>query len=246
MKNVCAVLIVLLLHTGMASPLKAFSRDQSTNPALHAIPNDYTFRTDQVVLPIAEKEKTFWDYLSFFEFAKHPQVTALVPAEEATDLKLHVRELGQQLLKNARESIVDDQVVTVSSFVNLDNLYQVSAFGRYIGEQLIGELQLAGVEVIDVRKTPGMMIREGKGEYALSRDMSELSYIHAAQSTIVGTYTYANNQVLLNARLLHNQNGLVLSQANLVFDLDPLTEKLLADDGMPARHNSTINIQALN
>ncbi len=207
----------------------------------HPVPSDYTYRTERISDPPQEK-KSAWDYLSFFALPKPPKHH--VAAEEANELKMRVRELGQQLLLNSKESIAEEYVVTVSSFVNLNNLYQVSAFGRYFGEQLIGEMQLAGVEVIDVRKTNGIMIHEGKGEYGLSRNMGELSYIHSAHATVVGTYTYSNGQVLVNARLLNNSDGMVLSQANVVFELDPLTEGFLADEGAPPRQGSVVSIQS--
>jgi TolB-like protein len=209
----------------------------------HVLPGDYVYRTEKVLVPQTET-KTFWDYLSFFALPEKKTIMLAVPAEEATELKMRVRELSHQLIKNSEESIAEEYVVTVSSFVNLNNLYQISSLGRYIGEQLLGELQLAGVEVIDVRKTPGLMIHERQGEYGLSREMTELSYIHGAHANVVGTYTYSDGQILINTRLLRNPDGMVLSQANLVFELDPMTRGLLADDGMPSKNGSKVRVQA--
>ncbi len=245
MKKVFIVVIGVLLFACFieAGDSLALQEERFVYHDAHAMPGDYVYRTEKVFLP-QEDTKKLWDYLSFFALPKKEIQEHSIPAEEANELKMRVRELCLQLIKNPVESIAEEYVVTVSSFVNLNNLYQISSLGRYIGEQLIGELQMAGVEVIDVRKTPGLMIHENQGEYALSRNMAELSYIHSAHATVVGTYTYSDGQILLNARLLRNTDGMVLSQANLVFELDPMTKGLLADESTPPRRGSKVSVQA--
>jgi len=208
----------------------------------HSIRPEYLYSTGQVEQK-TDADKRIWDYLSFFAFRNDPEKEHFYPAEEATELKARVRELGRQLLANVQESIAGEYVVSINSFVNLNNLYKTSSFGRYIAEELIGELQMAGVEVIDVRKAAGLMIYEKHGEYGLSRDMNELSYVHNSQLMVVGTYTYAQGQAFVNARLLQNSNGMVLSHASLVFDLDPVTRQMLSDESMPPRRGRVVKIE---
>ena len=204
---------------------------------------DYLYRTEKIVAEPQHK-KNLWEYLSFFAWKSDKDDVHLFRAEEATELKMRVRELSRQLIVNAQEAIAEEYVLTVNTFVNLHNLYKTSSLGRYIGEQLIGELQLAGVEVIDIRKSAGLMIHEKHGEYGLSREMKELSYIHTSQAMVVGTYTYTEDQILLNARLLRNVDGMVLSNASLAFELDTVTRQLLADEAMPARKGGLVSVQA--
>ncbi len=205
------------------------------------MPPEYLHEVEKVGTP--QEQKTLWNYLSFFSWGKKEVETIKSPAFESTTLKGRVKELGRQLLANSREGIVEEYVVTVNSFVNLNNLYKTSSLGRYIGEELIGDLQMAGVEVIDVRKGAGIMIHEKAGEYGLSRDMKELSYIHNAQAMIVGTYTYADGQIFVNARVLRNIDGMVLSNASLAFDLDSMTSHMLADEAMPPRKAGVVRLQ---
>ena len=206
---------------------------------VHRIQPEYLYRTAEI-----EQKKggpgSLWDFLSF---NSNPDGGHLFEAEEATELKARVRELSRQLLANAQESIVDEYVITINSFVNLGNLYKTSSLGRYVAEQLLGEMQMAGVEVIDVRKAAGLMIYEKHGEYGMSRDMDELNYAHASEAMIVGTYTFAQGQIFLNARLLQNSDGKILSNASLVFDLDPVTRQLLSDESMPARRGRVVKIE---
>jgi TolB-like protein len=141
--------------------------------------------------------------------------------------------LCKNLLANSREEVADEYAVMVSTFVNLNNLYATSSLGRYLGEQMIGELQMAGVEVVEVRKSPGILVSRNHGEYGLSRDMDELAFVQPVQAMVVGTYAVADGEIFVNARLLRNEDNVVLSSANMVLPLSNLTARLLADEAMP-------------
>ena len=167
-----------------------------------------------------------------------------IPAAESEELRQRVKELTRQLLGNAPHWLGEDYTLTVNTFVNLKNLYATSSLGRYLGEQMLGELQAAGVGVIDVRKGNGLLIREGFGEYGLSRDIKELSGRYPSQAMVVGTYAYADGQILLNARLLRNRDGMVLSHASIAFKLDDLTRQLLQDEAAPPRPGGEVRIEA--
>ncbi len=204
----------------------------------HAIPPDYVYRTGRVFSPQNE---------AACRQGKEDRATERAALPAGGDrLQGEVRMLARQLLANAREEIDDEYVLTVSTFVNLNNLYATSALGRYIGEQLITELQLAGIDVIDVRKTPGIMVSEGFGEYGLSRDMDELRFVQPAAAMVVGTYTVADGQVLLNARLLRNSDGMALSAASSAIAVDKTVGRLLADEGMPVGTGSTVQMRAFD
>lgn len=207
-----------------------------------AMKRDYQYRTARTPEPPADK--TLWDYLSFFAIKTAADPRPEVPAAEAEELRARTRELVRQLLQNAADGIAEEYVVTVNSFVNLNSLYKTSSLGRYLGEQMIGELQAAGVEVIDVRKSNSLMIRESFGEYGLSRDMHELRSNHGSQAMVVGTYTHANGQILLNARVLRNSDGMVISHANSAFALDSFTGQLLQDEAAPPRQGGMVKIEA--
>ena len=142
--------------------------------------------------------------------------------------------MGKALIANASEVVADEYVVAVSTFVSLDNLYATSSLGRYLGEQLLSTLQQEGLEVIEVRKTPGLMVSPYHGEYALSRSMDEISLVQGAQAVVVGTYAVAGQEIFVNARLLRNDDNRVLSSASLVLPIDALTANLLANESMPA------------
>ncbi|HCC54820.1 MAG TPA: hypothetical protein DEQ20_07855 [Desulfobulbaceae bacterium] len=195
----------------------------------HAIPADYVFRTARVFSPLNMPQSFF----PGFGFGKIGG-SAVGDVGQGAILQAKINQLGKALIVNASEVLADEYVVAVSTFVNLDNLYATSSLGRFLGEQLLSTLQQAGLEVIEVRKTPGMMVSPYHGEYALSRSMDEISLVQAAQAVVVGTYAVAGQEIFVNARLLRNDDNRVLSSASMVLPIDQLTANLLANESMPA------------
>ncbi len=190
------------------------------------VPGDYVYRTPRVFT--AEKPENRFSWLWLTGGSKE-----VMPAETGTQLRLRVRELAAQLLAGSKEPVAGDLRVTVATFVNLDQIYETSALGRYLAEQMLHELQRRGVDVVDVRMMPAMQISKGHGEYALSRDMSELSYVHQADAVVAGTYSVAAGQIFVQARLLENGTGLLLASSSLDFKMDGLVEAMLKDSGQP-------------
>lgn len=194
----------------------------------HQAPSDYVYRTPRVFGPEKATGSFSWHWLLGEE-------KTAIPAETGTQLKLRVRELAAQLLAGSKEPVAGELRVAVASFVNLNQIYETSALGRYLGEQMLQELQRAGVDVLDVRMMPALQISEGHGEYALSRNMSELNYTHHADAVVAGTYSVADGQIFVNARLLENGSGLLLAGGSLVFEMDGVSAAMLRDAAQPLR-----------
>ncbi|MBU4177770.1 MAG: FlgO family outer membrane protein [Desulfurivibrionaceae bacterium] len=240
---------VLLALTGAATAVLAddgrssdtagnggvFQERQKPSPAYrpyfynypHAIPPDYVFRTARVFSPRNMSQTG----LPAFGQAGGGTTDG---AGQGAALHARISQMGKALIANASEVVADEYVVAVSTFVSLDNLYATSSLGRYLGEQLLSTLQQEGLEVIEVRKTPGLMVSPYHGEYALSRSMDEISLVQGAQAVVVGTYAVAGQEIFVNARLLRNDDNRVLSSASLVLPIDALTANLLANESMPA------------
>ena len=229
----CSLFFLILLHVNLSMASQSVMEGR-----------DYKYRSEPVLV---EKDKKDWsgELQSLFTRRKadgKPEI----PAEMATELKLRIRQLSHQLLENVRENRFNESVLIVTTFVNLNDLYETSALGRLMSEQLIGELQKSGVEIIDARMSVSLQISQGFGEYALSRDMSQLGYVHEAQAVVVGTYSVAADEIVVNARLLQQDNGAVLSSASIVFPADKFISVLLSDPGKPAPKGSMVPLQSFS
>ncbi len=212
----------------------------------HEIGPEYVYRTSRVFVPEEPDISWFTGFRKLFERRHEAEIKPAVPEEQATELKLKVRELSRQLLLHSREPVAEELRVIVSTFVNLNRLYMTSGLGRAIAEQMISEMQRGGVEVVDVRMTPSLQIREGHGEYSLSRDMSELSYVHDVQAVVSGTYTVSDGQVIVGARILQQGDGMVLSSGSITFPVNDFIRGLLQDEAMPPRKGAPVQLRSFS
>jgi hypothetical protein len=72
--------------------------------------------------------------------------------------------------------------------------------------------------------------------------MAQLSYVHDAQAVVVGTYTISDGQVMINARLLQQGDGLVLSSGSIVFPANRLVQDFLRDEAMPPTRGTMVEL----
>ncbi len=218
--------LILLAGAAAAQASDAVTLHRYVVDYPHQVPGDYVYRTPRVFAPERGGVDFSWNWLS-------GDKKDVMPAETGTQLKLRVGELASQLLAGSKEPIPGEMRLAVASFVSLDQVYETSALGRYLAEQMLHELQRLRVDVIDVRMMPSMQISKGYGEYVLSRDMAQLNYAHHADAVVAGTYSVADGQIFVNVRLLENNSGLVLTGASMVFEADALTAAMLKHAGQP-------------
>lgn len=105
-----------------------------------------------------------------------------------------------------------------ATFVNIDNLYQTSTFGRVCAEDLANELKRRGFDVVEIRRSQDLMISRRSGELALSRDSAELFESYQANALLVGTYALTAQQVWLSVRLVRAADNRLVAVGSAVFD----------------------------
>lgn len=204
----------------------------------HEMPPDYIARTGLAPSP---SQPTAPFGLAWMKGLLSPSVEKTVEAaggsemrhRQAVALTEKVGALASQLVAQGREHIDTEDALTVSTFVNLNDLYRTSSLGRFLGEQLIGSLRREGYGVIEVRKPAAILVQERFGEYGLSRDMGELAFVHQAQAMVVGTYAPSAGQVFVNVRLMRGSDGFVLAAASMVLEEDEVVAGLLRDEAAP-------------
>ncbi len=115
-----------------------------------------------------------------------------------------------------------------ATFVDINNLDTSSGLGRVIGEQLGSKFAQQGFTVVEIKMRNNIFIKEGAGEFALSRSIREISQSHNAAAVIVGTYAVARQSVFVQARLIRAIDNLILSSYDYILPLGPDAKALLA------------------
>jgi TolB-like protein len=126
-------------------------------------------------------------------------------------------------LKERREPLL------AATFVDINNLEMSSGLGRVIGEQIGSRFAQQGFTVVEIKMRNNIFVREGSGEFALSRSVKEISQSHNAAAVIAGTYAIGRQSVFVNARLIRATDNLVLAAYDYVLPLGPDAKALIAE-----------------
>jgi TolB-like protein len=124
--------------------------------------------------------------------------------------------------------------IGVTTFVNIDDLYASSTFGRMVGEQLMSELSMKGFDVIELRHADALQFLDRGGEFALSRDAGMVKPERSLAGVVVGTYVTSPERVYVNARLIDPSTSKVLSAGSVEMSKTPELAKLIRGGSVPA------------
>lgn len=153
-------------------------------------------------------------------------VTPIVPADTpAGGFNAEIVSLADQLERNLDQKLLDNSYI-VTSFANLDKLSETTAFGRLVAENLVHELQVRRWHLFDVRLTKEVIINDS-GEFSLSRDIGRIRDSYKVSGIVVGTYAVNRNSIVLNARVINLDSGLVVSAAQSYLPITGFLDNLL-------------------
>lgn len=136
--------------------------------------------------------------------------------------------MADQIERNTDRKSVENTFI-VTSFTNLNRLSETTAFGRLVAEDLIHELQVRKWKVFEVRLTRDVVINEA-GEFSLSRDINKIKELYKVGGIVTGTYSVAGNNVVVNARVIDINTGLVASSGQVHMPVSWFTDALLFNE----------------
>ena len=151
-------------------------------------------------------------------------------------LESTISSLSTQIVQNKK--LDTNKPVLITSFVRLDRLKETSEFGRVIGESLINELSNRGFNIMEFRGQMAVSINE-QGEYFISRKPHEIKNSTPSTYVVVGTYSRQAGKVILNARVIDNVTGKVISSARSTYEHGLVNDCIMFRDCAPTR---TVNI----
>ena len=115
------------------------------------------------------------------------------------------------LVSKSPKDMLKTSPLLVASFVNIDNLNESSTFGRMVSEQISSRFKQLGYTSIEMKLRSTIFIKEGSGEFLLSRELSEISTKHNAGAVVVGTYAFASDRVYLTVRIVNAADSAILA-----------------------------------
>jgi len=147
-------------------------------------------------------------------------------------LEATVNSLATQMMRN--QKMMTNKPVLITSFVRLDNFKETTEFGRIVSESLINEMSNRGFNIIEYRGQLAVSINE-RGEYFISRDPYKLKDKIPNTYVVVGTYSRQYGKVILNARVIDNVTGKIISTARVTYLHSMRNDCTLFKDCRPSR-----------
>jgi TolB-like protein len=120
-------------------------------------------------------------------------------------------DLARQLMANRQDGRKSGERLILTTFVNLDDLYETSGFGRTLTEALSTSLFKQGFGVAEIRKAPGLYVKSKSGELTLTRDATLIAQKQEAQAIVAGTYSLTPTTVIVNVRMIDAGSSDVMS-----------------------------------
>ncbi len=169
---------------------------------------------------------------------QHLEVAADMQKNVTTQntLEATIASLATQMLQNKKMDT--NKPVLITSFVKLDEFKKTTEFGRVISESLINELSNRGFNIIEFRGQMAVSIND-EGEYFISRKPHELKNKIPNTYVVVGTYSRQAGKIMLNARVIDNITGKIITSARSTYEHGVMNDCILFRDCAPAR---TVNI----
>lgn len=135
--------------------------------------------------------------------------------------------LADQLERNIGRKGANSSFL-VSSFTNLNNLAETSPLGRLIAENLMHELQVRAWRVYEPRLMQNFVINKN-GEFTLSRDVRHLRENYGVSNVVAGTIMNSDDQLVINARVIDTNTGMVVSSGQIQIPSNWFTNGLLEE-----------------
>jgi len=152
-------------------------------------------------------------------------------------LEQTITSLATQMMQNKKFNTF--KPVLITSFVRLDNFKKTTEFGRIIGESLINELSNRNFNVIEFRGQLAVSINE-QGEYYISRNIKKLKNKIENTYVVVGTYSRQFEKIMLNARVIDNESGRIITSARATYLHGLRNDCVLFKDCKPPRTISIV------
>ena len=187
---------------------------------------------------VGKSENVSKEYDKVQTTKQHLEVAAEMQKDVTTQetLESTIASLAAQMVENKKMDT--NKPILITSFVRLDEFKQTSEFGRVVSESLINELSNRGFEITEFRGQMAVSIND-EGEYFISRKPNELKNKTPNTYVVVGTYSRQMGKIMLNARVIDNVTGKIITSARATYVHNIKEDCIIFKDCAPAR---TINI----
>lgn len=139
---------------------------------------------------------------------------------------------ADELAANLKGYEAKNTRVAVTTFVPVGKYETSEIFGRLSAQQMTIWLAAKGFKVEEIRKTPGILVKDKKGFFALSDRLENITDNLQIDLILVGTYAMVEGELLINSFFVRSGTREIVSTSTGVINvsnntfLRPLVEPL--------------------
>ena len=130
-----------------------------------------------------------------------------------------MEEMATELTEKLTGHLPAKTKVVVTTFVPIGQYEKAEAFGRLASEQLMMRLAEKNFMVLEIRKTPTILVRDENGFFAISERLKHINKNIDTDLLLVGTYALVRGELMINAMLIHAESSRVLSSATTTINI---------------------------
>jgi len=113
------------------------------------------------------------------------------------------------------QKVEKDEPILLTTFADVDDLGRSTTLGRIIPQQISSRLAQKGFTTIEIKDMPPQIeVREGVGEFGLSRRVDPVNKRDTGYAMLAGTYAVGADTVMINARIIRSKDHVVLAGAD--------------------------------
>jgi len=135
------------------------------------------------------------------------------PVAQATevDVVANSYQAAERLLRGLQQPLDPNKPILVATLVDVADMRQSSDLGRIVAEQVSSRLTQLGYQTREMKFRGSFLVRQGGGEFVLSRALRDISRKQDAQAVVAGVYAVAHDGVYLTLRMIRAQDSAVIA-----------------------------------
>lgn len=151
------------------------------------------------------------------------------PSAGTTDVDIVANsyQAAERLLRGLQQPLDQNKPILVATFVDVADMRQSSDLGRIVSEQVGSRLTQLGYQTKEMKFRGSFLVRQGGGEFVLSRALRDISRKQDAQAVVAGVYAVAHDGVYLTLRMIRATDSAVIASYDYRLPLGPDTAALL-------------------
>lgn len=143
------------------------------------------------------------------------------------DLVANSYQAAERLVRGLHQPLDMTKPVLVATLVDVADMRQSTDLGRMISEQVSSRLTQLGYHTKEMKFRGSFLVRQGGGEFVLSRALRDISREQDAQAVVAGVYAVARDAVYITLRVVRASDSAVLASYDYALPLGPDTAALL-------------------